>query len=216
MKKVMIGGAILTIFMLVVIFALYPNLPSQIPTHWNLHEIDGYGDKVYIFMYPAIIIGMNALMLAVPYLDPKKQNYKKFNQTYISFIWMIDIFFFLFFCCLLYSIFNPESVDMNMFAQLFFGVLIACMGNLMPRVRQNYFIGIKTPWVLADERVWNKTHRFSGRLWFGGGIFLFISALLPITSLWLNIFVFIILIVIPLIYSYVVYKKLNKKEKIYD
>lgn len=211
MKKVIIGGIIFTFIMVTWILAVYSQLPSQIPTHFNLNAIDSYGDRSHIFMYPMLFVGLNIMMIGLPYLDPKKKNYVKFNRTYLRIIWLMDIVMFIFFSCLLYSMFYPNNVNMNLFSQIFIGVLILCMGNMMPRIKQNYFIGIKTPWVLADERVWNKTHRISGRLWFGGGIFLIIRAFIPQFSLWIDVLVFVILVIIPLIYSFMLYKKLNKK-----
>ena len=77
------------------------------------------------------------------------------------------------------SAWKPDALDVPMAITLGLGFLFAVMGNLMPKIRQNYFIGIKTPWALEDEDNWRRTHRMAGRLWFAAGLLMMLLSVLP-------------------------------------
>ena len=203
---------ILTAFMFAAALLAYPSLPDQIPIHFNAEgAIDGTGPRICIFLMPAVA----ALLLfwgeLTRQIDPKRENYNRFKQHYYL------IFFgccLLFFVLELYTIavcFQPQLEDsfrMGQWMPVFVGALIALCGNILPKFKPNYFAGIRTPWTLADTNVWYLTHRFTGKVWFAGGILLMAVAFLPgraKTPVLLGIF--ILLILIPCLYSYLTYRK---------
>lgn len=217
MKKAIYKGFGISGIFLCLVILLYSHLPESIPIHWNMDGIDGYANKMNIFLYPLMLFIINMVMFVAQAIDPKKNNYRKFEHTLTNIIWLMNITMMLFFSMILYSIFYPDLVNISVFGQLMLGLMITFFGNCMPRVKQNYFVGIKTPWALANEQVWNKTHRFSGRLWFFSGIIWMICAFIPIPAIPFEITMLFLLVALPMWYSYIVYRKQTiKKEKIYD
>lgn len=213
MKKAVRGGAAATILMFLAVLMLYPFLPAEIPIHWGFEGIDAYGEKIYIFLYPCFLLILNAILAITVRLDPKKKNYQKFIHTYTGLVYLMNIIVWLISTCMILVAFFPSQVDMNVLMRILFGITICFIGNMMPRIRQNYFFGFKTPWAIEDERVWIKTHRFAGRVWFFSGIACCISICLPIPEeIYVWLFLAVILI-IPMIYSYYTFIKLNKGER---
>lgn len=187
---------------------LYPSLPDKMPIHWNIHgEVNRYGSRLFgAFGMPLISLGIYLLYVVLPYIDPKRKNYENFKPTYQLFKYIIIIFLF---CFHIITLLNATGVKINIltFIQVAMSLLFIFMGNAMGRVKHNYFIGIKTPWTLANEEVWKKTHRLSAPLWVTGGILNLILFLLG-TGAYSFIIIIIVISIIPIIYSYIVYKKI--------
>jgi uncharacterized membrane protein len=94
------------------------------------------------------------------------------------------------------------KVDISFFAMLFTGLMFIVIGNYLPKARQNYTIGIKIPWTLADEENWNRTHRLAGRLWVASGILMVTIGLTRVVAAeWLAGMVLTVALV-PCAYSY--------------
>jgi len=193
----------------------YPSLPSRVPKHWNSQgQIDGYGSKLFVtFGMPLINLGMYLLFLVLPYIDPKRKNYESFQQTYQYLKCLLIIFFLgLELVTLLIA---TGAVDItSMLIQILVSLLFILLGNVMGRFKHNYFVGIKTPWTLANEQVWRKTHRMAGPIWVMGGI---LNILLAVTGINFNGMAFIIIVVaiviVPTVYSYIIYQKIVKEDK---
>lgn len=201
--------------MFITLLLIHPYLPDTIPIHWNAHEIDDYASKNVIYMYPMMLLFFNFIMLGARFIDPKKHNYVKFENTFSKIIWLMNISMTMFVIVMLYEVCNPNQMNMTTMIQMMIGFLICILGNWMPKIKQNFFIGIKTPWACIDENTWVKTHRFAGRIWFFGGLLWMLCACLPISSSLFQIVMLIILVGLPTIYSYVIYHHLEK-EKHYD
>ncbi|SHE98119.1 Uncharacterized membrane protein [Caldanaerobius fijiensis DSM 17918] len=195
------------IIMWIITFTIYGKLPEKIPTHWNaVGQIDGYGAKSTVFIFPAIITLIYAGMLFTPLVDPRKANYAKFAGAYRIIRGLLVLVF-----VALYSASTGAALSYNIkidrVIPLILSIMIIVMGNYMGKLRHNYFVGIKTPWTLADEDVWNKTHRLGGQLWVLAGITGLIGSFIGGTWAF-------ILFIIPLIatsiaatvYSYFIYK----------
>lgn len=188
---------------------LYPSLPNKMPIHWNIHgEVNGYASKLFgAFSMPLINLCIYLLYIALPYIDPKRKNYESFKPTYQLFKYIIIIFLFCFHIITLLNAIGVK-VDILTFTQVAMSLLFILMGNVMGRVKHNYFIGIRTPWTLANEEVWKKTHRLAAPLWVTGGILNLILFLLD-RGAYSFIIIIIIISVIPIIYSYSIYQKIN-------
>lgn len=189
----------------------YPELPDKIPTHWNFKgEIDEYSGKLSgALLMPVINLVMYGLFIFMPVLDPKRENYKLFESTYIYFRYLFHIFF-LGMQILIIAAALGCNVDTGRWITLGISLLIMLMGNVMGRLKHNYFVGIKTPWTLANEEVWAKTHRLGAILWTGGGLIGVILALLNINPGWMFIVILIPITLIPTGYSYIIFNKLKK------
>jgi len=187
----------------------YPSLPDRVPVHWNASgQIDGYGSKLFgAFGLPAINLGMYLMFLVLPNIDPKKKNYANFKSTY-QFLKYLLIVFFLGIQVMTLLIATGVVVNKPIFIQIMISLLFILLGNVMGRIKHNYFVGIRTPWTLANEEVWRKTHRLAAPLWVIGGI---LNILLAFTGT-LNGIGFIIILavisIVPIAYSYFAYRKI--------
>jgi uncharacterized membrane protein len=186
-----------------------PHLPSQIATHWDFNgNVNGYSSKAgAMLIMVGLIVFIYILFIFLPKIDPKKENYKYFTRGY-HIIWnaILLIFFFLNLFTILYSLGYP--IPMSSLAPIIGGAIFIILGNFLQTLRNNFFIGIRTPWTLNNDEVWKKTHRFGGKIMFLAGIVILISALLPKSWMGPVIVTSIILSVgLPTIYSYIVFKK---------
>lgn len=201
---------ILWVYVLVLAMVVF-TFPDTIPIHFNVYgEVDQYGSK-YIALFLVIIpvltyYGMNLDKR----IDPKK-NKRVNNEIFDFFRNMLTIFFIGLGGYFLVSFGYPDVVK-NISPAFVLGLLLIVMGNYMPRIPQNYTLGIKTPWTLYSEYIWKKTHRVSGYLFVGTGVITFISSFFKaeISFIVLMISVFVSAFG-SLVYSYFVYKKEEKK-----
>ncbi|MBP1581396.1 MAG: SdpI family protein [Oscillospiraceae bacterium] len=186
----------------------YPQLPEQIPIHFDFSGTpDNYSGKLFIFVTPALSLLLTAMAELMPKADPKKESYEKFPKAY-QMIHVLTNLLLLGTNMLIIAISLGYDIDAGTFVMMAVGILFIIIVNYMPKFKQSFFCGIKTPWALADEENWYKTHRMSGRLWMiGGFVFLIVpflnDALMPIV-LGLN---FIVLILLPYLYSYWIFRK---------
>ena len=206
----------LILILIVLGFALggyfYPSLPDRVPVHWNANgDINGYGSKLFgAFGLPLINLGMYLMFILLPNIDPKKKNYNNFMSTY-QFLKYLLIIFFLGIQLMTLLIATGVVVNKPILVQIMISLLFILLGNVMGRVKPNYFVGIKTPWTLANEDVWKKTHRLAAPLWVIGGI---LNILLSFTGTNSNGIAFMIIVavisIVPVGYSYFIYQKIVK------
>jgi uncharacterized membrane protein len=193
------------------IAAYWNSFPDQIPTHFGMDgKPDDYSGKAFgLFSLPVLNILMYFLFIALPLIDPKRKNYALFSDKYriiriVFHLFMTVIFFATTAYALGYQ-FNISKVIM--YAVLF---LFLLLGNYMGNVKHNYFIGVRTPWTLANEEVWTKTHRLTAKIWVGATLtMMLILPFVPGEDTFFGIYLAIIT-VIPVAYSYVIFKQLNK------
>lgn len=190
--------------------AFYSTLPDTMPIHWNIEgQPDRYAPKmasVSLGLITPLIIYL--LMNLVPYLDPKKkENYQNFIGPYALISTAIVVFLLgLHWLTILVGL--GYELDISRLVPAGLGLLFIVLGNHLTQIRHNYFIGIRTPWTLANEEIWRRTHRLAAPLWVLGGIVCFISAFLGATiKAWLFLGVLIIMTMVPLLYSYQLFRK---------
>lgn len=155
----------------------WPRLPEQMVTHWNVRgEPDGYSSRLMgAFMIPAFTLGIWLLLLAIPHIDPRRANIEKFRDTYETLISaIVGIMVLLHVAVVGAALGWPIAIARV--APLAVGALLVVLGNLLPRFRSNFFMGIRTPWTLSSDTVWMKTHRVGGYLIVGAGLLLIASA----------------------------------------
>jgi uncharacterized membrane protein len=148
----------------------WPHAPESMPVHWNLAgEVDRYGGRAEgLLAVPLIALGLYALLLWLPRIDPRRENYEKFAATYLTLRWSITLFLAVLYAILLTSTFRP-GFDATFAASAAVGGLLAFMGNLFGKLRPNWFVGIRTPWTLSSRESWAKTHRAGGWLFIASG-----------------------------------------------
>jgi len=199
----------ITLLTLVAWLIALPHLPATMPIHWGANgEADGFATKINAMILTVGIMVLIYFIIAfVPRIDPRKENYKYFSKTYnIVLNAVLLLFFFVNMSTILQGL--GYNVPMAYIAPIMAGLVFIIIGNYLQRVRSNYFMGIRTPWTLSNETVWKKTHRLSGKIFFIGGMLIFISAFLPdgykSVIMWGSI---VLCVAVPYLYSYVAYKK---------
>jgi uncharacterized membrane protein len=208
-KELPIIGIVLLPF--IYLGSVWNSLPESVPLHWNLNgEIDDWGSKYsligLVFLLPVLTY---ILMLVVPKIDPKKRiesmggKYDQFRFILVAFMSVLALF-------IIYISKNQKLSNPSMIVILV-GILFVFMGNYFKVIKQNYFIGIKTPWTLESEEVWKLTHLLAGKMWVIGGLFIvFFSLVVPEN---INFYFFIsitaVISIVPVVYSYLIYKKLK-------
>lgn len=194
-------------------FFVYPYLPNLIPTHWGISgQIDAYSDKSMVFLFAFLPLALMALFTVIPRIDPKKMSYQLHGKAY-----EIVVISMIFFMSALYFITTAVALGYNLpvdtFVKLGVALLFIIMGNVLGQVRHNYFFGIRTPWTLANDVVWRKTHRVGAYGFVIAGIFALFSVFLKGMLSFILMFVPLVVLVFYLfIYSYVIFKKLEKQD----
>ena len=188
---------------------VYPKLPLTIPTHWDmLGRPNGWSGRLWgAWVMPIFLVVLWAFMRVLPRIDPRGSNYAKFGGAYEGIIVSIMLFMLGMHIIILRAALG-YPVAMERVLPIGLGVLFIAIGNLLPRARPNWFIGIRTPWTLSSDRVWEKTHRFGGHVFVGAGILMVLSAL--VTAPWAPVVLFTIIVLCTasvLIYSYVEWKR---------
>jgi len=201
------------IFLIVIISFLvglyfYPQLPDQMASHWNAKgEVDGYMTKFWgTFLMPLIMIFMLFLFLLIPRIDPLKKNIEKFRKYFDGFILVFLLFFlYIYLLTLFYNIGYRFNMGQLMLPAM--GFLLYYCGILIKNAKRNWFIGIRTPWTLSSDRVWDKTHRLGAILYKTAGIIAFMGILFPNYMLWILFVPLIGSTIFLIFYSYFEYKK---------
>lgn len=159
---------------------VWTKLPAQVPVHWNFEgHADGYAGRAALWLL-AVLNPLLALMMGFTLkADPKRDNYRKFQTSYDSFRLLLALFMDAVILSMLVEALRPGTVSIGRIIQMLVALLMAGMGNMMPKIRQNYFFGLKTPWTLASESVWAKTHRLGGQMLFAAGVLNLPCAFLP-------------------------------------
>lgn len=183
--------------------------PDRVPVHWNWQgEVDRHGGKVEgMLLLPAMTLGIYLLFLVLPRMDPARANYEKFAWTYGIFRLVFTVSMALIYGVMLLSA-NGYPVDTALVMPVIVGGLLVVIGNFMGKLRPNWFIGIRTPWTLASQRSWTRTHRMGGRLFVLCGLLLMLSGVVRtpwvMAVMWAA---FMGLIAWVFIYSYLEWRK---------
>jgi len=214
MKVKKILSVILAVAPLLMVLSVYSELPAQVPMHWGIDgNVDRYGDKAELFLLAGISIFTLVLMYGLPKIDPKKGNYERFQGAYEWIILWIMAFFAIIMGLTLLETMNPGRFDIGRVICSMVGVLFIAMGNMMPKVKRNFFTGVKTPWSLSNDVVWNKTHRLGGKCFVFGGGLMILSGFSGSGKIMfaVTILVVVMIAIVPIVMSYIWYKQEMQK-----
>ena len=211
-KKNKVTLIITTLVMLIPMFIgllLWNQLPEQIPSHWNIHgEVDGWSSKAFaVFFFPGLLMAIHWVCVFASCADPKAKNY---HPKMIRLVLWICPVLSLLLNSMVYATALGYQLSVEIIMPLLVGLMFIIVGNLLPKCRQSYTLGIKLPWTLASEENWNKTHRFGGKVWTVGGVIIMATAFLG--SFWLLIATMVVMVAAPTIYSYCLYRKQTRSE----
>lgn len=209
MKKELI---IIVIIVLTLCFGIYvfPDLPSRVPSHWNASgEIDNWSSKEFsVYFFPALTLLMYLLLTFLPYIDPFYDNYKKFNKQYFLFKLGFVVFIsLLYIFTLLFGL--GFDLNINYFIIPLFSAGMILMGLFLPKVKRNFFIGIRTPWTIYSDLAWDKTHKLAGKTFIVVGILMLLvmGFLSPENFFWFFIIAISVASLIPVVYSFFIFRK---------
>ena len=196
---------------------LWNRLPERMPIHWGLTgQPDRYAGKLTAsLLLPCINLAFTALFLLLPRIDPRFVRYDEETKASLrnTFRSMCLAFTSFMSAVGLAVVATPvyPSVHAVTIATVGVGALLFVFGNLMTKLRPNWFVGFRTPWTLRSREVWTKTHRLAGRLMMAGGMCIFVAALLlPTIFLFLCVLLPVALLtsLIPMVYSYKLHARL--------
>lgn len=187
---------------------LYPSMPELMASHWGTDgQVNGYMSKFWaLFLMPIMTLIIVGLFILLPMIDPLKANYKKFAKYYDRFLAVFVAF--MVYLYALTILFN-KGIEFNMTVALIpaLAALFYFIGTVLENTKQNWFIGIRTPWTLSSEKVWDKTNKLAAKFFKN-------FALLSLILIFLGELGFILLvalIIIPsfylILYSYLEFRK---------
>ncbi|MDX9991288.1 MAG: DUF1648 domain-containing protein [Anaerolineales bacterium] len=201
---------ILVIIAALVGLALYSQLPDPMPSHWNAAgQVDDYMPKFWgIFLLPLMTLGLTLLLAFVPTIDPLKVNIAQFRGLYNTFIigfvaYMLYVYALTIFAALGYQ-FNMTVMMLPMMGVLFIGISF-----LLEKAKRNFFIGIRTPWTLSNDQVWEETHKLAAQTFRIGGALVILSVFLGEKGFWLMMIALLGAALTPVVYSYILFARLK-------
>ncbi|MDG0811168.1 SdpI family protein [Cohnella rhizosphaerae] len=198
----------------VVMFVVFnDDLPAEVGTHFNGQgEQDGAMSKSFFWLFNGIVtVALPAVLSFLRAIDPRRQNYKFFNDYYYLTRWAVSLFLQVILLVVIFVNLDYNVPTLHLVLGGL-GLLWIVIGNRMGQLRSNFFFGIKTPWALTDEHNWKLTHRLSARLWFIAGIVMFASAWIIPSDWILPVLIICVLIsaLVPFVYSYMLYTRRGK------
>ena len=189
--------------------AMYSRLPDRIPVHWDeAGRINGYTSRAWgVWLMPVVLLAIAIILPRLPAIDPRRANYEKFRPSYDLVVNAVMTLIVVMHVAML-GVGAGWPVPMERMTPLLVGALFVVIGNVLPRARSNWLFGIRTPWTLSNDRVWERTHRLGGLLFVVAGVLLSLSALvLPASSLPLIIVGVVVAAVVPVVYSYFAWRQ---------
>jgi len=192
--------------------ALMPSLPETIPTHWNFaNEVDGWGPRWSILAMGALPLATWLLMKVAPLIDPRREAYARHKRAY-TVIAAVLCFALLPVAWIVAAAALGYAIDVGLLVRIVVGALLIVLGNFMGKLKPNYFVGIRTPWTLADAEVWRRTHRRGAVVFIAMGASMLASIAIPHAAIagLVGIGPVIAGVVYIFLYSYLEYRKGEK------
>ncbi|AXQ79792.1 DUF1648 domain-containing protein [Streptococcus chenjunshii] len=206
-EKVILTSFVILLPVLVGI-VYWPQLPDTIATHFDFNgNANGFTSKtITVFGLPLFLLGLHLLCLYLTSYDPKSRN---ISPKIASLIYWIVPLVSLWVMAAIYSPFFGLLLNPMLLSGLLLGCLAMGFGNYMPKMRQNYSIGIRLPWTLDDEENWNKTHRLAGKIWVICGFMIFVEGFIQILFPYVLAVLLAVMVLVPAVYSF----RLNRLKK---
>jgi uncharacterized membrane protein len=215
------SSELLVLFIVLVAFVIgidfYPLMPEKVASHWNAAgEVNGYMDRFWgTYFVPVLMALMAALFIAIPHIDPYKKNIEQFRGYYDNFIGLLMLFMIAVYVqTLLWNMGTQISISLTV--PLGIAALVWYAGVMCEHSKRNWFIGVRTPWTLMSDSVWEQTNRMGGKLFKACAIIIALSVFLGEVSLWVTVGMILAAALYMVYYSYVKYNaelRAGKKER---
>lgn len=187
-------------------------IPDPAPVHWNLHgEVDQMGPRwQVVWLFPAIAVGVAALLAFLPALGPLKSNFEKFRIVYGRMCVFIMLMLLAMHVVIMLSA-SGANIRIGAAITIVSGFMMMFIGNWLGKVRRNFYLGVRTPWTLANEHVWERTHRNVGPLMMFHGLVSVVTGLFAPDYICFIVFIggMIAICAWAMVYSFLVYRKIG-------
>jgi uncharacterized membrane protein len=208
-RQYALWATVLVTALLAATFWVYGLLPDQVPAHWNAAgHVDRYGPRGWVFVHPLILLGFALAWRIPPAVAPDRFGDGDFASTY----WFCGIVL----CALLAYVLgmvlwaaHTGTVDMTRALVAGIAIAFVLLGSVLGKVRRNFWFGIRTPWTLADERVWHATHRLAAKTMVGGGLLALALAPAHVARPW-TLAILVLAAAVPAAWSRVVHRRLRR------
>ncbi|MGV8168797.1 MAG: SdpI family protein [Candidatus Nanoarchaeia archaeon] len=214
MRKYLVYSIVLIILSFLIGAFLYSQLPDKLASHWNaVGDVDGYMSKFWgLFLLPLLCVVMFLLLVFLPKIDPLRKDMEGFRDQYDFFIALL--FSFMFYLYLLTLLWNVGfRFNMSVFLVPAFSLLFFYMGLILEKSKRNWFLGIRNPWTMSSDFVWEKTHKLGGLLFKLSATIMLLGLFFHRLALFIVIVPLILTAIITIVYSYHLFKEQEKSEK---
>jgi uncharacterized membrane protein len=193
--------------------AVYPRLPETIAVHWDLDgNPNGWMPRpIGAFFAPVFLLALWGLLRLAPRIDPREDNYRRFGDAYDTIV-ASALLLVLVTHAIMLAIALGYRVPVGRIVPALVGALFVVIGNVMPRMRSNWAVGIRTPWTLSSDRVWTRTHRLAGFSMTGAGIVMLVASLAFPAALRAPVVIgaAVAAVIAPAVYSYLTWRREEK------
>lgn len=206
-KKTLIVTSLVALLPILWGLLLWNKLPMALTTHWNAYgQADRTSSRSFVvFGMPLILLGFQWFCIVATALDAKNRGRNRKPLTLM--LWVIPILSNVV-IGMMYAVSLGKEISPVGVILVFTGILLAAIGNYLPKCKQNSTLGLRTYWTLRSEENWNATHRFAGKVWVAGGIVMALLAFLPNTiQCWAMLADILVLIALTTLYSYCYYRR---------
>ena len=188
---------------------VYPALPDPMPTHWNAAGVaDDYMAKPYgTAVLASVPVFIFLLYKLIPVISPRGFRTESFTGV-LNILMTVSVVFGAVIGVVALQAAMGADFNMSTVVMVAVGLLLMILGNFLGKVRKNFFIGIRTPWTLASDEVWAKTHRLGGWCLVAAGLAMALAAVIAPGATWI-IYIVITAALIPVVYSYFAYRRIE-------
>ena len=204
-----VAGLLLVLAGFAVAAVMYPGLPDPMPSHWNAAgQVNGWMPKFWgVMLFPIIMAVLWLVFLVLPRISPRGFEMDPFVRAW-GFLRVAILAYMLLVGVLVFQAAKNHGQMSERALLAGLGVLFVLMGNFLGKVTRNFFVGIRTPWTLANEEVWHRTHRLGGKCFVAAGLVVIASSALGL-GIWPIFAAILVAALIPVVYSYVIYRKIE-------
>lgn len=198
----------LTAAMLIVSLALSGRFGDQLVTHWNDNgQPDGYSSRTTaLYLLPLMMGVIPLFVLFLPFIDPMRRNVELFRPQYNLFVLLLAVFLaYVHVLSLIWNLNGDFKLENYMLPAV--GLLFFWVGSMLKSARRNWFIGIRTPWTLSSDTVWDKTHQRASVLFKICALFCVAAVFVPDVGFFLILVPTLFTALYLMIYSYVLYAR---------
>jgi uncharacterized membrane protein len=189
----------------------YLQLPagSAVPSHWNAAgHVDGYSGAWVLFLMPALTVGLDVLMAGLLVVEPRRRHLLASTAAYNAIVLGFSALMAVIQGIIVWSALRGAQLADALGSLIFVavGLFLVVIGIFLPRIKSNFFMGIRTPWTLSSERSWERTHRLGAWLFAGLGVLIVLAAAVPRAAAFVVLGGAVALLTVLTVYSYIVWR----------